>query len=407
MSGLYDAEVVTGPASTQDQIPVGRRARVPMLEEFLITHRNKLIDRTRAKVALRSAPRPTEEELTNGVPMFLTQLGEALQLEGSSSKADLQIVESAARYGHEMLNHGFTVGQVVHDYGDVCQAVTELAVEVHAPIPTEEFNTLNRCLDNAIAGAVTEYGRQQEQKFSRQATERLGVLAHELGSLVSGAMLTFEALKTGRVGIGGSTARLLESSLHDLRDLIHRSLSEVRLESGSTNKEPILVKEFMDDAEVGAAIDAKNRAVHLTVAPIDADLMVHADRQLLTSAVGNLLRNAFRFTRPQGQVVVNTYGTTERVRIEFEDECGGLPPGKAEEIFLPFKKRGHDRPGMGLGLAISRRAIEENGGLLSVRDVPRKGCVFVIDLPRVPPIPQGILEHGTCVNAPEPPSPRP
>jgi signal transduction histidine kinase len=284
---------------------------------------------------------------------------------------------------------------VVHDYGDVCQAVTELAVEVHAPIPTEEFNTLNRCLDNAIAGAVTEYGRQQEQKLSRQATERLGILAHEFGSLVSGAMLTFEALKTGRVGIGGSTARLLENSLHDLSDLIDRSLSEVRLESGTTEREPILVKEFMEDVEVAAAIGARNRAIQLTVAPIDADLMVHADRQLLTSAAGNLLRNAFAFTRPQGQVVVKTYGTTERVRIEFEDECGGLTPGKA----------GDDQNDMGPGLAISRRAIEENGGLLSVRDVPRKGCVFVIDLPRVPPIPQGILEHQTCINAPVPPSP--
>jgi signal transduction histidine kinase len=377
-----------------------------MLEEFLITHRSKLIDRTRSKVALRSAPRPTEEELTNGVPMFLTQLGEALQLEGSSSKADFQIAESAARHGHEMLNHGFTVGQVVHDYGDVCQAVTELAVEVHAPIPTEEFNTLNRCLDNAIAGAVTEYGRQQEQRVSRQATERLGILAHEFGSLVSGAMLTFEALKTGRVGIDGSTARLLESSLHDLRDLIHRSLSEVRLESGSTEKEPILVKELMEDDEVGAAFGAKNRALHLTVAPIDADLMVHADRQLLTFAVVTLLQNAFKFTRPQGHVVVSTYGTTERVRIEFEDECDGLPPGIAEELLLPFKKRGNDRTGLGLGLGIIRRAIEANGGLLSVREAPRQGCVFVIDLPRVAPIPQGILEHGTCVNAPVPPSPR-
>jgi signal transduction histidine kinase len=115
--------------------------------------------------------------------------------------------------------------------------------------------------------------------------------------------------------------------------------------------------------------------------------MVHADRQLLASAVGNLLQNAFKFSRPQGHVQVNTYGTAERVRIEIEDECGGLPPGKAEELFLPFKQRNDDRTGMGLGLAISRRAVEENGGLLSVRDAPGKGCVFVLDLPRIAPGP--------------------
>ena len=43
--------------------------------------------------------------------------------------------------------------------GDICQAVTELALEQHAPITTEEFHTLNRCLDTAIAEAVTEHGR--------------------------------------------------------------------------------------------------------------------------------------------------------------------------------------------------------------------------------------------------------
>lgn len=387
MSSRPEAGNDVGGPDTPDQHAIRRRAAVPMLQTFLAAHRGKLIERTRAKVALRSAPQPTEEELTNGVPMFLTQLGEALRLEGLSHEADSHIVESAAKHGQDMLNRGYTVGQVVHDYGDVCQAVTELAVEMNAPIPTEEFNTLNRCLDNAIAEAVTEYGHHQEQRDSRRATERLGVLGHELSGLVSSAMLSFEALKSGQIGVGGSTARLLERSLLALRDLIHRSLSEVRLESGSTEKEQIRVKDLLDDAEVGAAIDARNRAVHLTIAPIDTAMMIQADRQLLASAIGNLLQNALKFTRPRGHVVVNTYGTTERIRVEIEDECGGLPPGRAEELFLPFKQRSSDRTGMGLGLAISRRAVEENGGLLSVRDVPGKGCVFVLDLPRATQVP--------------------
>jgi hypothetical protein len=60
------------------------------------------------------------------------------------------------------LLQGFTVGQVVHGYGDVCQAVTDLAVEMGAPISTDDFRTLNRCLDDAIAGAVTEYAGEQD-----------------------------------------------------------------------------------------------------------------------------------------------------------------------------------------------------------------------------------------------------
>jgi len=56
----------------------------------------------------------------------------------------------------QLLQHGFTVDQVVHDYGDLCQAITKLAVDRGAAIQVEEFRTLNRCLDNAIADAVTE-----------------------------------------------------------------------------------------------------------------------------------------------------------------------------------------------------------------------------------------------------------
>ena len=59
------------------------------------------------------------------------------------------------------------MSQVVHDYGDVCQAITELAVEMDAPISTDDFRMLNRCLDDAIAGAVTEYGRERNQSDAR------------------------------------------------------------------------------------------------------------------------------------------------------------------------------------------------------------------------------------------------
>ena len=85
----------------------------------------------------------------------------------------------------------------IHDYGDVCQAVTELAVELDAPITADEFRTLNRCLDEAMAEAVTEFGRQRELSISDDETERLGFFAHELRNLLSNAMLAFEVLKSG------------------------------------------------------------------------------------------------------------------------------------------------------------------------------------------------------------------
>jgi len=70
------------------------------------------------------------------------------------------------------------------------------------------------------------------------------------------------------------------------------------------------------------------------------------------------------------------------VQIQIEDECGGLPPGEIEHLFRLFEQRGADRTGLGLGLAISRQGVEESGGAIRVRDLPGKGCVFTVDLPR-------------------------
>jgi hypothetical protein len=64
---------------------------------------------------------------------------------------------SAATHATNLLALGSTVDQVVHDFGDLCQAITDLAFEPDAPFSVDEFRTLNRCLDNAIADALTEF----------------------------------------------------------------------------------------------------------------------------------------------------------------------------------------------------------------------------------------------------------
>ena len=69
----------------------------------------------------------------------------------------------AALHGRDLLQEGFTIEQVIRDYGDVCQAVTQLAAETGVSISASEFHTFNRCLDDAIAAAVTEYSQQNSQ----------------------------------------------------------------------------------------------------------------------------------------------------------------------------------------------------------------------------------------------------
>jgi signal transduction histidine kinase len=353
-----------------------------MLFQFIAANREVLIARTRAKVAKRLAPTPTERELSSGVPLFLDQLAETLRRAPSSMPGTMD--RSAAAHGAALLHIGYTVAQVVHDYGDICQAITELADEVDAPISNDEFHTLNLCLDNAIAEAVTEYARLREHSMAEAETERSGIFAHELRNRISAAQLGFHAIKSGRAPVGGSVAAVVTRNLHRMTALINRALMEVRLDAGTTRRQRVQLRRLIEEAEVDGMMEASLHGVSFAVSPMDRGVYVDADPQIIAGAIANLLQNAFKFTRKGGHVLLKASVTAAHVEIEIEDECGGLPPGKVEGLFDAFQQRGSNRSGLGLGLFISRRGVEANGGVIRVRDVPGRGCVFTIDLPLLP-----------------------
>ena len=186
------------------------------LEEFIGVYRDEIIRRCRAKVAARSAPPPTDAEIDHGVPLFLDQLVETLRLGQVSTP---EIGRSAVLHGHDLLLQGFTVAQVVRDYGDVCQSITGLAMDMDAPISTDDFRTLNRCLDDAIAGAVTEFSHGQDVTRDGES--------HELRDLLTTAMTAFEVLQSGNVGVSGSTGAVVLRSLRAMEALVKRQSAPI------------------------------------------------------------------------------------------------------------------------------------------------------------------------------------
>jgi signal transduction histidine kinase len=351
-----------------------------MLFEFIATHREVIIARTREKVASRTAPHPTEVEIAHGVPLFLDQL--AARLGPDTEPGVDQLSASASLHGGELLHAGFTIGQVVQDYGDVCQAITELAVELGPHITNEDFRTLNLCLDIAITDAVTEYARQSERAIVGRGVEHLGFLAHELRNLLNTATLAFDAVRLGNVAPGGSTASLVAKSLASMTDLVNRSLAEVRLESARPRIERIPMASLLEEIEIAAAFEARSRDVELSIRPAESDVAVEGDAHILASIVTNLVQNACKFSRPRGLVTLAARVTPDRVLIDIADACGGLPAGKAEELFRPYEQRHKDHSGLGLGLAISLKSARAIGGDISVRNLPGTGCIFTVDLRR-------------------------
>jgi len=340
-----------------------------MLEQFLTDNRDVIISRVRERVAVRSFPEPTDVEMATGIPVFLDQLGEALHFAGLSISVEHgEIARTASRHGNALFRMGLTVGQVVRDYGDVCQVITELAVEKKAQISAANFRTLNLSLDEAIAGAVTEHARLHDRKVAEESTER--------------------------VAVGGSTGQVLSRSLLNLRALIDRSLAEVRLDAGIDRLENIRVSDLLDELAIGASLQAQYLGMVFVMTSVDRAVTIEGDRPVLTAAIFNLLQNAFKFTRPHTQVSLTTIVSADRVLFEVRDECGGLPPGKSEELFRPFEQRGDDRSGVGLGLSICMKAAKANGGTLRVRDLPGDGCVFILDLPRKVSPPLSLIAGG-------------
>ena len=222
--------------------------------QFLRNNREALIARCKEAVARRPKRVATEEQLQNGIPLFLDQLTRTLEAEedgkgsnftsekisgasGGDSLALSEIGVSAAAHGRQLLELGYTVDQVVHDYGDLCQAITTLAVERDAPFSVDEFRTLNRCLDNAIADAVTEFSKQRDVVISRQqdqvVTERVGFMVHELRNALHTASLACTALESGGLPVAGATGSVLKRSLASMSAILVNAAGSVREAAGT------------------------------------------------------------------------------------------------------------------------------------------------------------------------------
>ncbi len=367
-----------------------------MLHEFLDAHRAELIDRCCAKVARRPHPSPAPDAVAHGIPLFLEQVIETLRLEhdphatpDASRHVPSELARGAAMHGHELLRSGYAVDQVVYDYGDLCQAITEMADENEDPVSAREFHTLNSCIDDAIADAVTEFGWQRDKLIAKISTralnERLGFLAHELRNSLNTAILSYAVIKTGAVGVDGPTSGVLDRSLVGLRNLIDRALADVRLSAGlPLPSDTFQIAPFIAEVKVAATLESVSAKCSFTAVTVEPDLAVRADKPMLYSAVSNLLQNAFKFTHPGSQVSLRASGTRDRVLIEVQDQCGGLRAGVAETMFAAFQQHHSDRSGLGLGLSIAREAVAASSGELRVRNLPGIGCLFTIDLPRAP-----------------------
>ena len=353
-----------------------------MLYQFLAENREKILAKTRRKTDAASQDKPTTAESERGLPQFYDYLTGELE---RAAKGQPKAIEkdagpdTTAKHGKELKRLGYTVAQVVQGYGLLAQAITEAALAAKAEVSAEESKTINLTLDLAIAEAVTGFARRVD---SADCATKIGCLSHELRNALSGAMMAHTLIKQGVVGTDGSTNAMMERALRRMRDILDRSFTDVRMLNEKDVEQGLVnLLDIVEEVEAAACGDARARGLTLEV-EVDPGLQVVTDSHYLISALSNLVQNAIKYSKKDGTVWVRGRGDEKGFTLEVEDQCGGLPEGKAEELFQPFVQKGTDRTGLGLGLTISRRAVARIGGELTVRDLPGQGCVFTISLPK-------------------------
>ncbi len=367
-----------------------------MMSTFLANHRAELVARCRAKVLERPLRAAAPNQLETGIPIFLEQLQRTLEAEeqgrlddsrdisgkpGGDALALSEIGVTAVSHGKQLLELAYTIDQVVHDYGDLCQAITDLAIELDAPFGVPQFRTLNRCLDNAIADATSGFSTQRDHARDVEASQRVGSLVHELRNALGTAILAASALELSALPLSGATGGVLKRSHTAMKGLIDRALQDVKQSAPLSNQSVFDVAAFIDEAVGDASLYAQATASNLIVTPVDPALMIQANRALLLAALANVLQNAFKYTHAGTDVLLSAILIDGHVHIDVRDHCGGLPDGNTERVFIPFAQHSQDRTGLGLGLSIARHSVETDGGSLSVADLPGRGCVFTLSMP--------------------------
>ena len=348
------------------------------LAELVAAHGAQILAHWKTQVSGSLHPEAMPHpQLIDHLPAFLDEIAQAMRdREGPDGS------RVAAEHGQQRLALGFSLDGVVREYGALSDAILAVAREQQVSVRESERDVLFGCIITGIADAVSEYQRQRDAELQRHMNEHFAFIAHELRNPLGSALAAVSMLeRNGQLNTSERFAQVLSRGLTRMHELIDSTLRTAQLANTiHLQREPVTLAALLEDMEMSAAASAEERRVTLTFEIVD-DVTINVDQRLVRSALTNLVRNAVKFSHAGGAVTVRARGTAERVVIEVEDSCGGLPLGAVQQAFAPFAQLGADRSGFGLGLAIAKQAADAHQGVIRVQDLPGKGCIFAIELP--------------------------
>lgn len=339
----------------------------------------------KVRATLPSGAGLSETDILDSMKHFLDEI--VANIEGEErALLHHQDSEIARAHGSQRQELKRNIADLVREYHLFYETVLEVARRNGIRLADAQLDLLLRCLFSGAASAVEQFAAQEQAERQRIDYQNFAFVAHELRNPLFSTKLTWEVLQRKHPNLGRE-AELMTRGLQQLSELIDRSLEHSRnrivAAGADLAREPVDVAALLAEAEEDATSAAESKEVHIVV-ETEGHVVVDGDHRLLRSALTNLTRNAIKFSRRGGSVRLRSHVEVDKVAIDVEDACGGLPSERREHLFRAFVQAGGDRSGFGLGLAIAKQAAEAHGGSIRVTDVPGHGCVFTLELPTRP-----------------------
>ena len=356
------------------------------LSEFIEQRRESIANLwVEILVAESASDALSHDDIRNSMIDFLQEVAEGLRDEAARPWKKVRQTEAAAQakhHGQQRFRLGYNLDALIREYATLRDVLYQLmSSEDFHPQPSEA-HALSRFLIEGIANAATQYAQERDAEVRNQAAQHMSFLAHELRNPLQSASLRLEIVeRRGGVATLTDLARV-RRAIKEVSERLDNEISSIRLKGSSAiERQPMVLNPLLQTLADDSGPDGNGKDVQVVV-EAEPGITLDGDRRLLHSALSNLIRNAVKFSHPGSVVHVRAKTSEDRVMVEVEDACGGLPEGSVEKMFDPFVQLGNDRSGFGLGLAIAKQATELHGGGLRVHDLPGRGCAFVLDLPQ-------------------------
>lgn len=342
-----------------------------MLYEFLTSQRTAILNVAREKASGIMGGSANHGTVEEGWKVFYDELIGILKLDQPFEFHSERGAHSsmAVKQGKEYVRLGCTISEVVHSYGNICQAITEVATDRGYQMTPREFRQLNLSLDTAIAEAVSEFERVRRATVRLAEIDRLGVLSDELRNCLQTATIALDIVESGTVGVGSHTSSILRNSLNTMSTLLDTSMTGIRLAADpEVSLERVRLFDLMSEVGVMSDHPSRSRGIIVEIQG-DLSLEVAVDRHLFTSALSNLVTRALKNARRGDTIYVRGHSYDNRILIDVEGACD-------TDSVVPSTGTGG-----AFSLDLVQRAVERNAGTLEVRQTD-SGCVTTIALPK-------------------------